>query len=98
MVVPPGLLGPLVRHLLTRQGERTAALLTVARLSPREREVLSLLGRGVDNRSIADALLISPQTARTHVQNILSKLRVHSRAEAASVALRAGIAEELLIP
>ena len=94
MVVPQGLVGPLIRYLLSRQGERTAALLVVAKLSPREREVLSLLGRGVDNRTIAETLLISPQTARTHVQNILGKLRVHSRAEAASVAHRAGLAPE----
>jgi len=94
MVVPQGLLGPLIRYLLSRQGERTAALLVIAKLSPREREVLSLLGRGVDNRTIAETLLISPQTARTHVQNILGKLRVHSRAEAASVAHRAGLVPE----
>ncbi len=62
-----------------------------AELTPREREVLSLLGSGVDNRTIAEKLLISPQTARTYVHKILSKLRVDSAAEAASFARREGM-------
>ena len=95
VAVPERLRGPLIRHLLARRGEPTAeptgAPVPSAELTPRQREVLSLLGRGVDNRTIAEKLLISPQTARTHVQNILSKLRVNSPAEAASVARREGM-------
>jgi DNA-binding CsgD family transcriptional regulator len=44
--------------------------------------------RGVDNRWIGRTLRISPQTARTHVQNILAKLEVHSRVEAAALVRR----------
>ena len=51
-------------------------------------EQLRLLARGADNQLIARALVISPQTARTHVQNILVKLRVHSRLEAVAFARR----------
>jgi DNA-binding NarL/FixJ family response regulator len=59
----------------------------VNRLSLREREVLALLGRGWSNESIGSALYISPHTVRTHVQNILEKLDLHSRLEAATLAM-----------
>jgi two-component system nitrate/nitrite response regulator NarL len=60
------------------------------RLSPREREVLALLGRGWSNAQIGRELYISPHTVRTHVQNILQKLEMHSRLEAALSAVRRG--------
>lgn len=59
----------------------------VHRLSLRERQVLGLLGRGWSNESIASVLYISPHTVRTHVQNILEKLDLHSRLEAATFAM-----------
>lgn len=52
-------------------------------LSPREREVLERLADGLTDREIADALVISPRTVETHVSNILHKLGVRNRAEAA---------------
>jgi DNA-binding CsgD family transcriptional regulator/tetratricopeptide (TPR) repeat protein len=61
-------------------------------LSPREREVLTLVAAGRTNRQIADALFISPKTASVHVSNILSKLGVSTRGEAAAVAHRLGVA------
>jgi DNA-binding NarL/FixJ family response regulator len=60
-------------------------------LSPREVEVLQLLARGLDNAQIASELSISPRTAKTHVSNILGKLNVGSRVEAAVYATRTGI-------
>lgn len=61
------------------------------RLSLRERQVLLLLGQGMSNESIGIRLSISRHTARTHVQNILEKLQIHSRLEAATFAMeRAG--------
>ena len=59
-------------------------------LSPREREVLALVAAGRTNRQIADELFISPKTASVHVSNILAKLGVSSRGEAAAVAHRLG--------
>jgi DNA-binding NarL/FixJ family response regulator len=59
----------------------------VHRLSLRERQVLGLLGRGWSNESIASVLYISPHTVRTHVQNILENLDLHSRLEAATFAM-----------
>jgi len=60
-------------------------------LSPREMDVLRLLADGKSNKRIADALGISEATIRTHVSNILSKLGVDDRTQAATEALRRGI-------
>jgi PAS domain S-box-containing protein len=60
-------------------------------LTDREREVLSLLAQGLSTFGIADTLSISAATARNHVQNILTKLQVHSRLEAVAYALEHGL-------
>jgi DNA-binding NarL/FixJ family response regulator len=76
----------LTRSLLTPQ-PRTADSLT-----DREREVLVLVAQGLSNQQIADSLVVSERTARTHVSNILGKLGVESRTQAALLAIREGIA------
>jgi DNA-binding NarL/FixJ family response regulator len=60
----------------------------LAALTDREREVLSLLARGMSNREIGTELFIAPKTASVHVSNILSKLGAASRTEAAAIAHR----------
>ncbi|MBA3449901.1 MAG: response regulator transcription factor, partial [Chloroflexia bacterium] len=60
-------------------------------LTPREREVLTLLSEGRSNQAIADTLFISPRTAKNHVAHILAKLGVSSRAAAVAHALRLGL-------
>jgi PAS domain S-box-containing protein len=60
-------------------------------LTDRECEVLSLLAQGLSTRDIAQSLSISPSTARNHTQNILHKLRVHSRLEAVAYAFEHGL-------
>jgi DNA-binding CsgD family transcriptional regulator len=60
-------------------------------LTPREAEVLTLVAAGRSNRQIAEALFISPKTASVHVSNILAKLGVATRVEAAAVAHRLGL-------
>ncbi len=57
-------------------------------LSDREREVLSLLAQGLSTNAIAESLTISTTTARNHIQNILSKLHVHSQLQAVLYALQ----------
>jgi len=59
--------------------------------TPREREVLALLARGLSNRDIADALEISAHTAKFHVNSILQKLGVERRTEAVVRAARMGL-------
>src|SRR3954451_20666281 len=63
-------------------------------LSEREIEVLRLVARGYSNHQIADSLIISPKTAKTHVSNILSKLGLASRTQAAVYALREGLVSQ----
>lgn len=60
-------------------------------LTEREQEVLCLLGRGLSNREIASSLNIGEKTVKTHVSNILSKLGVLSRTQAALYAARMGL-------
>jgi DNA-binding NarL/FixJ family response regulator len=90
-LIPPHLLGRLLDRLMQRARTQDQVGRRLARLTLREREVLTLLAKGGDNESIAAALVISPQTARTHIQNVLVKLRVHSRLEAAALAIRDGL-------
>ncbi|MEO6798029.1 MAG: response regulator transcription factor [Candidatus Dormibacter sp.] len=59
-------------------------------LTPRELAVLTELSQGHDNATVARALRMSPNTVRTHVQNILAKMTVHSKLEAVSKAVREG--------
>jgi DNA-binding NarL/FixJ family response regulator len=64
---------------------------TALGLTARELEVLALVAEGRSNRQVADALFISAKTASVHVSNILAKLGVGSRVEAAAVAHRLGL-------
>lgn len=62
-------------------------------LSPREREVLLLLSRGLANREISDELGVSIETVKTHIERLYKRLAVNSRTDAVAKALRAGIIE-----
>jgi DNA-binding NarL/FixJ family response regulator len=74
-----------------RQMMRTMALTTSQRLTPREREILRLVAAGRANAQIAGELGISVSTASVHVSNILAKLDVENRVEAAALAHRLGV-------
>jgi DNA-binding CsgD family transcriptional regulator len=67
---------------------------TLDLLSNREREVLSLIGKGATNREIAQNLIISEHTVKSHIASILNKLDVHNRQQAAVFAERAGLITE----
>lgn len=88
----PGELLARVRRLMPPTGLTFEAPLAAAHLTAREREVLTQLARGESQAAIAAELGISPKTVANHLQNILAKLGVHSRAEAVSLAFRRGIA------
>jgi NarL family two-component system response regulator LiaR len=62
-------------------------------LTEREMEILQLVARGLSNQQIAEELVISERTARTHISNILAKLHLANRTQAALYALRQGIAQ-----
>jgi DNA-binding NarL/FixJ family response regulator len=63
----------------------------VARLTDREREVLTLIGRGLDNGEVATQLVLSPATARTYVSRLLAKLHARDRAQLVVLAYEAGL-------
>jgi DNA-binding NarL/FixJ family response regulator len=86
MHLDPAIAKQLTRSLVTPKPQ------TVSSLTDREREVLVLVAQGLSNQQIADSLVISERTARTHVSNILGKLGVASRTQAALLAIREGIA------
>ena len=96
--IPDRLISDLVDGLISRSTEVDEARRLIADLTPRERVVLSLLADGGNNGSIAETLYISPFTARTHIQNVITKLGVHSRLEAAMFVAQNGLRDELAAP
>jgi len=96
-LIPPVLLGPLLTDLIERRREHGNAFMRLAELSAREREVLALVARGLTTAAIGQKLVISPETARTHIQNILGKLELHSRLEAATFVIENGLLDHLTV-
>jgi DNA-binding NarL/FixJ family response regulator len=66
-------------------------------LTPREREIVTLIALGLETIKIAEQLHISPETVRTHVRNAMSKLGVHTRAELVAVVMSNQSAMDLLL-
>lgn len=92
-VVPPAMLGGLLSDLVLRRRQVGEDRDRLGTLSRQERRVLEFLARGLNQEGIARELVISPQTARTHIQNVIAKLGVHSRIEAVAVAFEHGLVE-----
>ena len=92
--VPRGMLLELARRMVSTDRSNSP----LSRLSPRERQVLALLSRGWDNARIGRDLFISQHTVRTHIQNILEKLGMHSKLEAATFAMQRSMELELTTP
>ena len=90
--VPRSMLLEVARRVVSRDRAPDSPL---SRLSPRERQVLALLSRGWDNARIGRDLYISQHTVRTHIQNILEKLGMHSKLEAATFAMQRSMELEL---
>lgn len=95
MHLPQMMLGPLISTLMKNSAEQREARGRLNELTRRERETLALLIQGCDTARIAARLVITPETARTHVQNVLAKLSVHSRLEASAYVVERGLVDEL---
>jgi DNA-binding NarL/FixJ family response regulator len=94
-----GLATGLLLRLARGNGERkkpagTKKRLTLDTLTPRETEILKYLARGKSNREIAEALVISAGTVKTHIQRLTPKLGVSDRTQAAVRAVEAGLLDE----
>ena len=85
------LLDPQVVPAVMGEVARRPAVTGVDALTPREREVLALLGAGLSNRQIAERLVVSEKTVKTHVSAVLSKLALPDRTQAALYAVRHGV-------
>jgi DNA-binding NarL/FixJ family response regulator len=86
--VQGSVLRDLLDELVASHEEEDQVILRFCRLSDREREVLGLLVEGLDQTGIAARLILSPHTARTHIQNVLQGLGVHSRLQAVALTTR----------
>jgi DNA-binding NarL/FixJ family response regulator len=89
-LIDPQEMRRVLRHLRRRRDQDAAARARVDRLTKRETEILQRMADGASSEKIAEDLKISPNTLRTHVQNILFKLKVHSKLEALAYAIRYG--------
>jgi NarL family two-component system response regulator LiaR len=85
------LLDPAVAARLLEAIAQPAGMAAPERLTPREREVLGLLGRGLSNKRIARELGVAEKTVKTHVGHVLAKLGVTDRTQAALLAVREGL-------
>ncbi|MEV7600352.1 response regulator transcription factor [Kitasatospora sp. NPDC089797] len=89
--LPPLLLTGVIRELTTARRDRTESERLVDTLTPREKQILRCMVAGLGRQAVAERLYLSPHTVRTHMQNVLGKLGVHSTLAAVAVARRAGV-------
>lgn len=87
--LPPAQTGTVLRLLMQAQDQRREEDTLLAGLTPREREILACLADGDGRRDVAERLYLSANTVRTHLQNLMAKLGVHSTLEAVALIHRA---------
>ena len=90
-MISPAIATQLVERLKGHEARREAEPEVAAELSERELDVLRLLAEGKDNVEIGAELFISPRTVKNHISNILHKLRIENRIQAAVYAVKRGI-------
>ncbi len=90
-LISPHIAGKVLQHVRATTASPDAAATIRAELSDREIEVLKLIANGKDNAVIAGELHISPKTVKNHISNILMKLQMDNRIQAAVYAVRSGI-------
>jgi DNA-binding NarL/FixJ family response regulator len=83
--VPPAEAGRVLELLIQDQDQRRENDKLLAALTPRERQVLTCLASGAGRQEVAEQLHLSANTVRTHLQNVMSKLGVHSTLEAVAI-------------
>jgi RNA polymerase sigma factor (sigma-70 family) len=88
---PEAFAAELLARGLKQEAQRTQVQIILETLTPREQEVTWLTARGYTNRKIAEVLVLSPETVKTHVRHILEKLGVSSKADLRLLLLDLGI-------
>ena len=93
VIITPSMAAKLLTEFkdLETGAERKPAQEAEANLSPREDEVLRLVSQGATNKEIADSLFISENTVKTHLRNIMDKLHLANRSQAAAYAVKKGL-------
>lgn len=94
--LPPAETGTVLRLLMRAQDQRQEDDTLLAALTPREREVLACLADGDGRRDVAERLYLSANTVRTHLQNLMGKLGVHSTLEAVALIRRTQLGTPLM--
>jgi DNA-binding NarL/FixJ family response regulator len=88
-VLPPRMTQSLFSQIARAAGRReTAEALEEVRMTPREREVIALIGEGLSNKEIAQRLAIASHTVKSHVRNVMEKLALHTRLQIAAYSRR----------
>ena len=90
-MIAPRVAGTLIDHARSTQPPEEPTLAAGPDLSPREREVLELVGEGCDNAEIAQRLYLSQSTVKSHVSRLLEKLGAENRVQAAVLGIRRGL-------
>jgi DNA-binding NarL/FixJ family response regulator len=90
-LISPQIAAKLLQRLRAQTADEAAAKAIQTELSERELDVLRLIASGKDNAEIARQLYISPKTVKNHISNILMKLQIENRIQAAVYAVRSGI-------
>jgi DNA-binding NarL/FixJ family response regulator len=90
-LVSPSVMRRLIADFVRQPQAAKAAPIALDALTPREREVLILLARGLSNAEISAALVVAPQTTKTHVGRVLRKLQLRDRAQAVVAAYESGL-------
>ena len=91
-LISPTIASKVLQRVRATTPDRDMADAILAELSDRELQVLKLIANGKDNAQIAAELVISPKTVKNHISNILMKLQIQNRIQAAVYAVRSGIA------
>jgi DNA-binding NarL/FixJ family response regulator len=90
-LLAPSITKRLIEEFVTHRGYVGATGAGLDVLTEREREVLALVGRGLSNAEIAEELVVSPTTSKTHVSRILTKLNARDRAQLVVIAYESGL-------
>lgn len=90
-VVPAFMIPRILSHFHKQQQREQQADMLREKLSAREIQILEQLARGASNDEISETFVLSPNTVRTHIQNVLKKMGVHSKLQATTLALQLGI-------